>query len=134
MEYAFVGIVATVLLGSMISIWTTQFKSTRYISLENLFVLIFLYMTMMMGFGLIYMVLKLNGHDVFIKSVDGTTNECFTVLQDSLYLSATTLLSVGYGDITPIGIGRWLAVIEALLGYIMPATLVARAVIDWEKR
>jgi potassium channel LctB len=130
MEYAFVGIVVTVLIGSITSIWTTSVKATRRISLENLFVLIQWYITMMLGFGLIYMVLQLNGHNVFTPSANGTANECFSILQDSLYLSGITLLSVGYGDVTPMGIGRWIAVIEALLGYIMPAVLVVRTMMD----
>jgi potassium channel LctB len=130
MEYAFVGIVVTVLIGSITSIWTTSVKATRRISLENLFVLIQWYITMMLGFGLIYMVLQLNGHNVFTPSANGTANECFSILQDSLYLSGITLLSVGYGDVTPMGIGRWIAIIEALLGYIMPAVLVVRTMMD----
>jgi potassium channel LctB len=130
MEYAFVGIVVTVLIGSITSIWTTSVKATRRISLENLFVLIQWYITMMLGFGLIYMVLQLNGHNVFTPSANGTANECFSILQDSLYLSGITLLSVGYGDVTPMGIGRWIAIIEALLGYIMPAVLVVRTMLD----
>jgi potassium channel LctB len=130
MEYAFLGIITTVLIGSITSIWTTSVKATRRISLENLFVLIQWYITMMLGFGLIYMVLQLNGHNVFTPSANGTANECFSILQDSLYLSGITLLSVGYGDVTPMGIGRWIAIIEALLGYIMPAVLVARTMLD----
>jgi potassium channel LctB len=130
MEYAFLGIITTVLIASITSIWTTSVKATRRISLENLFVLIQWYITMMLGFGLIYMVLQLNGHNVFTPSANGTANECFSILQDSLYLSGITLLSVGYGDVTPMGIGRWIAIIEALLGYIMPAVLVARTMLD----
>jgi potassium channel LctB len=134
MEYAFVGIVTAVLIGSITSIWTTRGKVTRHISLENLFVLIQWYVTMMLGFGLIYMVLQMNGHNVFTSSANGTANECVSILQDSFYLSGITLLSVGYGDVTPVGIGRWIAIIEALLGYIMPAVLVARTMIDWDKQ
>lgn len=134
MEYAFVGIMTTVLIGSITSIWTTSGKAMRHISLENLFVLIQWYITMMLGFGLIYMVLQLNGHNVFTTSANGTVNEHVSILQDSFYLSGITLLSVGYGDVTPVGIGRWIAIIEALLGYIMPAVLVARTMMDWDKQ
>jgi potassium channel LctB len=40
------------------------------------------------------------------------------------------LFSVGYGDIAPIGIGRVIAMIEALIGYTIPAAFVAKAFID----
>jgi potassium channel LctB len=133
MEYVLLGFVVIVLFVSIASVWITQSKNNQYISLENFFVLILLYFTMMVGFGLIYTTLQMNGYRVFIKNIDGTTGEFFNILQDSLYLSATTLLSVGYGDIIPVGMGRWIAVMEALLGYIIPATFVARVMIDWKK-
>ncbi len=41
-------------------------------------------------------------------------------LAHSLYFSGVTLMTVGYGDVTPIGWGRLLALIEALIGYILP--------------
>ena len=51
-----------------------------------------------------------------------------------IYFSAVTLFSVGYGDIAPIGIGRLIAMIEALIGYTIPAAFVARAVFDLERK
>lgn len=126
-------VIVTVLFASVASIWTSQSKEHQYVSLENFFVLIFLYFTMTVGFGLIYTILQINGYDVFVKNHNDTADGFFPILQDGLYFSATTLLSVGYGDVIPVGAGRWIAVVEALLGYIMPATFVARVVIDREK-
>lgn len=37
---------------------------------------------------------------------------------DALFFSFVTFATLGYGDITPIGICRLFAVIEALLGYV----------------
>ncbi len=56
------------------------------------------------------------------------------IMGSSLYFSAITLLSVGYGDITPIGFGRGFAVVEALIGYIIPAAFVVRSMVDFEGR
>ena len=53
-------------------------------------------------------------------------------LETYIYFSAVTLFSVGYGDIAPIGIGRVIAMIEALIGYTIPAAFVAKAFIDIE--
>lgn len=47
----------------------------------------------------------------------------FNKISRAIYFSAITLLSVGYGDITPYGISRVIAVIEALFGYILPAVI-----------
>ncbi|GAB3042461.1 hypothetical protein GCM10027286_00800 [Virgibacillus ainsalahensis] len=46
----------------------------------------------------------------------------------SMYFSGVTLLTIGYGDITPIGIGRLIALIQALIGYILPTAFVLRLV------
>lgn len=42
-------------------------------------------------------------------------------LAHSFYFSGVTLMTVGYGDVTPIGWGRLLALLEAMIGYILPA-------------
>ncbi len=42
----------------------------------------------------------------------------------ALYFSVITLFSVGYGDVTPFGWARAVAIIQAMLGYILPAVLV----------
>ncbi|TCP28806.1 ion channel [Scopulibacillus darangshiensis] len=44
----------------------------------------------------------------------------------TLYFSAITLLSVGYGDITPFGWSRGVAILEATIGYILPAAITVQ--------
>ena len=44
----------------------------------------------------------------------------------AIYFSAITLLSVGYGDVTPFGWSRGIAMIEALIGYILPAVIAVQ--------
>ena len=45
------------------------------------------------------------------------------------YFSFVTLATLGYGDITPIhGVSRMFAIMEALIGQLYPATLLARLV------
>ena len=51
------------------------------------------------------------------------------VLSDSLYFSLTTLTTTGYGDILPVHpFVRSLANLEAVIGQLFPATLLARLV------
>jgi potassium channel LctB len=128
------GAVIFILYASIASMWVAQSKRKPYISAENFVALLLLYFTMMLGFGLIYAWMQINGYNVFTKNIEEETNRFGHILLDGLYLSATTLLSVGYGDIVPVGIGKWIAVVEALLGYIMPATFVTRFVIDGNKK
>lgn len=47
-------------------------------------------------------------------------------LTRTLYFSAITLFSVGYGDITPVGWSRLVAIIEATVGYILPAVITVQ--------
>jgi hypothetical protein len=52
-----------------------------------------------------------------------------TVAANLIYFSFVTLTSVGYGDIVPVHpIARGLANIEAIIGQLYPATLLARLV------
>jgi potassium channel LctB len=44
----------------------------------------------------------------------------------TIYFSAITLLSVGYGDITPFGWSRGVAILEATVGYILPAAITVQ--------
>ncbi|WP_026581708.1 potassium channel family protein [Bacillus sp. J33] len=106
----------------------------RWVSLENFLYLISLYATILIGFGLIYILLDLHGLVVLIDGTNYIEAGFLDRLETGFYFSAVTLFSVGYGDISPIGIGRMIAVMEALIGYVIPAAFVARVVFDVEKR
>lgn len=105
----------------------------KRLSVENFLILASVYATVMIGFGLIYILLEMNDHTVLIEGNEIRRGNYFDLLETGLYFSAVTLFSVGYGDINPVGIGRLVAVIEALIGYTIPAAFVARAVYDMEK-
>jgi Ion channel len=50
-------------------------------------------------------------------------------LAEWAYFSFVTLTTVGYGDITPVALGaRSLAILEALVGQLYPAVIIARLV------
>ncbi|AGX03104.1 MULTISPECIES: potassium channel family protein [Bacillaceae] len=104
----------------------------KRVSFENFLYLAFIYVTVMIGFGLIYVLMEQNGTQVLRESAGAEGGTFFQRLETGFYFSAVTLFSVGYGDISPIGIGRMIAVLEALIGYTIPAAFVARAVFDRE--
>ena len=70
---------------------------------------------------------------VVYSSVPYDTNNYFLengmlknlTFSDATYFSATTIATVGYGDIVPNGIFRWYAISEILLGIILIGTFVA---------
>ena len=121
------------LIMSVKSLFTMSRKKNQYISLENIIFLCLIYVTVLLGFGLIYTVFVMKGVPVLLEGDNLLEGHFIEAIQDAMYFSAITLLSVGYGDITPVGIGRWLAIVEALLGYIMPTAFVVRTVISYER-
>ncbi len=46
------------------------------------------------------------------------------LFEDALYFSTVTITTVGYGDITPLGVNRWLAALEAFLGMLINVALL----------
>lgn len=106
----------------------------KKVSFENFVYLTSIYVTVMIGFGLIYILLELKGYYVFMDEAMGMEDSFVNRLETGFYFSAVTLFSVGYGDIAPIGIGRIIAVVEALIGYTIPAAFVFRAVYEMEKK
>jgi potassium channel LctB len=105
----------------------------KIVSIENFLYLMFVYITILIGFGLIYILLETKGHEVMVEMYPLPTDNFLERLETYIYFSAVTLFSVGYGDIAPIGIGRIIAMIEALIGYTIPAAFVAKAFIDKER-
>lgn len=105
----------------------------KLVSVENFLYLTFVYITILIGFGLIYILLETKGYEVMVEMYPLPNDNFFERLETYVYFSAVTLFSVGYGDIAPIGIGRVIAMIEALIGYTIPAAFVAKAFIDQDR-
>jgi potassium channel LctB len=104
--------------------------SGKFVSMENFFYLGCIYLTVIIGYGLIYLLFELKG----ISLLKEMNNEnYYSMFETSFYFSAMTLFSVGNGDVIPHGIGRVIAVTEALIGYTLPAAFVARAMFNREK-
>jgi potassium channel LctB len=105
----------------------------NFLSIETIIMITYLYISLLIGFGMIYLICMQSNIHVIVDAGIPISGGYFDRLFTSLYFSAVTLFSVGYGDIVPIGIGRFLAMIEALIGYILPAVFLARTVIGLEK-
>ena len=119
---------------SIQSLFSPQKIKEKWVSIDNFFYLICLYATIMIGFGLIYILLDMNGHTVLIDETNYLEVDFLDRLETGFYFSAVTLFSVGYGDISPVGIGRIIAVLEALIGYVIPTAFVARVVFNIDNK
>ncbi|WP_377802174.1 ion channel [Bacillus benzoevorans] len=100
----------------------------KLISVENFVYLSFVYLTILIGFGLIYVLLETKGYRILIEQYPSSSDRFVDRLGTYVYFSGVTLFSVGYGDIAPVGLGRIIVMLEALIGYTIPTAFVAQAV------
>jgi potassium channel LctB len=101
----------------------------KLVSVDNFFYLATVYLTIIIGFGLIYLIFELVGMSVITEV---SKERRYNLFETSFYFSSMMLFSVGNGDVTPHGIGRFIASIEALIGYTLPAAFVAKVMFDRE--
>lgn len=101
-------------------------KESKF-SVEIFYTLLIVYIIVMLGFGLIYFILSIPGPILVEYGEDAQVGMVGSFIH-SFYFSGVTLLTIGYGDIIPIGIGRLVAIIEALIGYALPTAFVLRLV------
>lgn len=103
-----------------------EMKERRF-SIEIFYTLLIIYTIVIIGFGLIYFILSFQGV-VLIESGNFEHMSVLNSLMRSIYFSGVTLLTIGYGDISPLGVVRFIALVEALIGYILPTAFVLRLV------
>ncbi|WP_338024326.1 potassium channel family protein [Aquibacillus albus] len=118
-------LIVALMSGSLYSFIYHKPYKRSYFSYEIFYTLILVYFVVLVSFGLLYFVLSFNG----IVLVEGGVLQDVSVLETlahSLYFSGVTLMTVGYGDITPVGWGRLIALIEAIIGYLLPAAFFLR--------
>ncbi|PFG03015.1 ion channel [Bacillus sp. es.036] len=121
---------------SMVALMKRTRVPGSLLSVYKMFLLFLVYLTMIIAFGSMYLSLIILDIPVLQEGQVDLADMTLTPLtrvQSVLYFSAVTLLSVGYGDLTPIGIGRWIAIIEALIGYLMPAAFFVTTIVDYRE-
>lgn len=106
---------------------TKHYETT--ISLEAFFTFIIIYCIFILGFGLIYFILSFK-HVILIENLPEAYFSFGYIRQliVSIYFSGVTMLTIGYGDIAPVGLGRIVAIVQALFGYVLPTAFVLKLV------
>ncbi|UOR13321.1 potassium channel family protein [Halobacillus amylolyticus] len=112
--------------GSLRQLLTSLEVEHRTFSGQIFFALLLLYTIIMVGFGIIYATLSYQGLIIFAQSPGVFPYSWTKEVARGVYFSGVTLFTVGYGDLMPIGWGRLVAVFEALIGYTLPAAIVAK--------
>ncbi|MFM1651368.1 ion channel [Brevibacillus sp. B_LB10_24] len=106
-------------------------RKNLYILLYNLIALVLLYFNIILFFSCIYFVLEIWGLG-YLKdhfSPQSETRHWYSGLTRTMYFSGMTLAAGGYGDITPFGLSRLVAVIESIIGLILPIALVVNYIL-----
>ncbi|WP_099157579.1 potassium channel family protein [Virgibacillus ndiopensis] len=109
-----------------------EMRESRF-SAEIFYTLLILYSVVIIGFGLIYFILSFH-HIMLVEHGELREVSVLGSIIHSFYFSGVTLLTIGYGDVTPIGIGRFIALIEALIGYVLPTAFVLKLVQNTQSR
>lgn len=95
-----------------------QAPKKEFLKIKNLLII---YISIAIIFAVLYLYLP-NG------LVYQSTGEPIKDFWDSLYFSFATILTIGYGDLIPLGIIRGLTAIEGLIGWILFGVIVYKIV------
>jgi potassium channel LctB len=101
-----------------------SYKKSRFSSVLFL-KLFFVMLGLTIGFAVIFFALSLDDVVLRIGTLDGKpADQSFWNL---LYFSGVTILSVGYGDLIPVGPLRFFALLEAAIGVLLPTAYFMKA-------
>ena len=103
---------------------------TSLVKIEYIISIIFVFFLTITMFAVIYAEPIENSENYFMQ-FGKPYNITFT---DALYFSTTTITTLGYGDITPIGIFRFFVIIEVLMGVIYLGSMIYFIVKIFEKK
>ncbi|WP_134700553.1 potassium channel family protein [Ammoniphilus sp. YIM 78166] len=98
----------------------------RSFLLYNLAAIFLFYLNVVISFALVYIFLDTTQWGPIVDHHASAIHQAheWDRITRSLYFSAVTLLSVGYGDVTPLGWSKAIAILQAMIGYILPAFIV----------
>lgn len=98
------------------------------ISFIHIIALFVLYINVSLFFAMLYLLLEIFNLGFIIDHYSTIHDEAHSLesILRTVYFSFITLMSVGYGDVTPFGWSRGLSILEALIGFILPATFVLK--------
>ncbi|PYZ97781.1 metal transporter [Alteribacter lacisalsi] len=96
-----------------------------WISSALFFKLTLILISLTFSFAAIYYLMSLE--QVVLRINDPTGEPVEGTFMEYLYYSGVTLLSIGYGDMVPVGPARFISVVQAGLGVLLPAAYFLKA-------
>ncbi|RDI40938.1 ion channel [Falsibacillus pallidus] len=110
---------------NLVYFFTNKTYRKSYFSTPLFLKLFFVLSMILVGFAAIYYLLSLEGV-ILVQSLSSRKPIEPTII-NVLYFSGETLISVGYGDMLPVGVTRLFAVIESMIGLLLPTAYFMKA-------
>ncbi|TFB13904.1 two pore domain potassium channel family protein [Filobacillus milosensis] len=123
MATVLVGIAALIILVNLFYFFYNRSYRYSYFSSILFFKLFLVLSGLTVGFGVLYYALSMS-QDVLL---DSSSNPVNVDIWKALYFSGETIVSVGFGDYVPVGIARLFALLEAMMGILLPTTYFMRS-------
>lgn len=96
-----------------------------YFSTALFLKLFFVLCGVLLGFALLYYALSIQ-EVILVDEANGEPIQ--HSFWEMLYFSGVTLLSIGYGDIVPIGVARFFSLIQASIGVLLPTAYFLKSI------
>lgn len=130
MFWIFTYLILIIVVGSVVQfVIYREYRTDKkiWIAYDIFYTLLIIYIIVIIGFSFLYYMLSF--YDVVLYEANATKEESLLdVWWRSFYFSGVTMLTIGYGDVIPLGVGRLFALLQALIGFILPTAFVLKVV------
>lgn len=92
--------------------------------ISNIIILFNIYFMISVIFSIIYIFIEYLELGYIANHYSKGCENIFITISKTMYFSFITLFAVGYGDLTPFGMSKVVAIIQAFLGYILPYAIL----------
>ncbi|WP_339145576.1 MULTISPECIES: ion channel [unclassified Sutcliffiella] len=120
-----IGMTIVFLAMNLFYFFTNKTYKKSYVHTALFLKLFFVMVGITFGFAVLYYLLA--GNEVILRISDNTGDQAPEDFLTFLYFSGVTMLSVGYGDLIPVGSARFFALIQASLGLLLPTAYFMKA-------
>lgn len=126
-----VGITIIFIVLHLIYFITKKDYKKSYINIALFYKIFFIFLSVTVGFAILYHILAME--QVILRMNSGSMKPADDSFLTHLYFSGVTILSVGYGDLVPVGAARFFALIESSIGIILPTAYFIRTLGNSER-
>jgi potassium channel LctB len=113
------------LLANLYYFFTNKTYKKSYANSALFYKLFFVLLSITFGFAVLYYLLSFD--EVILKIPDSTGTQGKDDFFTYLYFSGVTILSVGYGDVVPVGSARFFSLLQASIGLLLPTAYFMKA-------